>query len=176
MYANASGVRRRPSTPARPKIGRKTRTMMIVAKTIDVRISSVASRTISALGRCSSASFARFSRRRLTTFSTSMIASSTSAPMAMAMPPSVIVLIVAPKARSTRIAAARRERHRGQRDRRCAQVRQKEQHHDDHEDAAVAKGLDHVVDGDLNKVSLTKDLAIDRHPLWQLLLQAIELT
>ena len=35
-----------------------------------------------------------------------MIASSTSAPMAIAMPPSVIVLIVAPNARSTRIAAA----------------------------------------------------------------------
>ena len=35
-----------------------------------------------------------------------MIASSTRAPMAIAIPPSVIVLIVAPKARSTRMAAA----------------------------------------------------------------------
>ena len=80
--------------------------MITVAKTIDVRISIVAFRTISASGRLASTGFARFSRSRRTTFSTSMIASSTSAPIAMAMPPSVIVLMVAPKARSTRMAAA----------------------------------------------------------------------
>ena len=39
-----------PSTPANPKTGRKTSTMMIVANTIDVRISSVASRTTMAGG------------------------------------------------------------------------------------------------------------------------------
>ena len=56
---------------------------------------------------CRSASgLARFSRSRRTTFSTSMIASSTSAPMAIAMPPSVIVLMFAPNARSARTAAA----------------------------------------------------------------------
>ena len=45
LQANASGDSSRPSTPANPKTGRKTSTMMIVANTIDVRISSVASRT-----------------------------------------------------------------------------------------------------------------------------------
>ena len=43
--AYASGVSRRPSTPDNPKIGRNTRTMMTVANTIDVRISTVASHT-----------------------------------------------------------------------------------------------------------------------------------
>ena len=51
MYATASGVISRPSIPDNPEIGRNTSTMMIVAKTIDVRISSVASRTTSVAGR-----------------------------------------------------------------------------------------------------------------------------
>ena len=106
MYASAKGVISRPSTPDRPKMGRNTRTMMIVAKTIDLRISSVASRTTSRFGRWSPSGLAAFSRSRRTTFSTSMIASSTRAPIAMAIPPSVMVLIVAPNARRTRIAAA----------------------------------------------------------------------
>ena len=46
----------------------------------------------------------RFSRRRRTTFSTSTIASSTTTPMAIARPPSVIAFNDAPNARSTRIA------------------------------------------------------------------------
>ena len=79
---------------------------MTVANTMDVRISSVASRTTSRFGRRSDSGLAPFSRSRRTTFSTSMIASSTSAPIAIAIPPSVIVLMDAPKARSTRIAAA----------------------------------------------------------------------
>ena len=48
---------------------------------------------------------ALFSRRRRTTFSTTMIASSTNAPRAIAMPPSVMVLIVAPSTFMARIAA-----------------------------------------------------------------------
>jgi hypothetical protein len=39
---------------------------------------------------------ARFSRRRRNTFSTPTTASSTSSPMAIASPPSVIVLMVSP--------------------------------------------------------------------------------
>jgi hypothetical protein len=80
--------------------------MMIVAKTIDERISRVASRTIVAAGSRSPSGFDRFSRRRRTTFSTSTIASSTRSPTAMAMPPSVIVLMLAPAARSARNAVA----------------------------------------------------------------------
>ncbi len=80
--------------------------MMTVANTIDDRISSVASRTMVAAGSRSASGLARFSRSRLTTFSTSTIASSTRSPTAMAIPPSVIVLMPAPKARSASTAAA----------------------------------------------------------------------
>jgi hypothetical protein len=80
--------------------------MITVAKTIDERISSVASRTMSDADRRSSTGFVWFSRSRRTTFSTSMMASSTSAPMAIAIPPSVIVLMPTPKARSASTPAA----------------------------------------------------------------------
>ena len=70
--------------------------MISVAKTIELRISLDALKMtvddgLRAAGDCAFC----FSRRK--TFSTSMIASSTSSPMAMARPPSVIVLIVMPK-------------------------------------------------------------------------------
>jgi hypothetical protein len=55
------------------------------------------------------ATAARFSRRRRKTFSTSMIASSTTSPIAIARPPSVSVLIVAPS-RSRRAALVLLER------------------------------------------------------------------
>ena len=52
-------------------------------------------------------SSARFSFRRRNTFSTSTIASSTSAPIATAMPPSVIVLIETSKILNTMAVMAR---------------------------------------------------------------------
>ena len=79
---------------------------MTVANTMDVRISTVAWWTTAAAGRWSSGGLIEFSRSRRTTFSTPMIASSTSAPMAIARPPSVMVLIVASNPRSTSTAAA----------------------------------------------------------------------
>ena len=79
--------------------------MISVAKTIEPWISRVASNTRCSMSTCCSAGLARFSRRRRTMFSTTMIASSTSAPSAMAMPPSVMVLMVAPSAFIDRIAA-----------------------------------------------------------------------
>ena len=51
-----------------------------------------------ALGGATSAGSAAFSRSRRKTFSTSITASSTRAPMAMAIPPRVMVLMVAPNA------------------------------------------------------------------------------
>ena len=62
--------------------------------------------TVSTERRCSMGR-ARFSRRRLYTFSTSTMASSTSEPMAMAKPPRLIVLMVSPKALSVRMAATK---------------------------------------------------------------------
>ena len=104
-----------------------------------------------------------------------MIASSTSAPMAIAMPPSVMVLIDAPKARSIEDGRGERQRHRRQRDGGGAQVRQKDQHDDDDEDAAVAQRLDDVVDRDLDEVGLAEDLAVDGHARRQFLLERVEL-
>ena len=106
----------------------------------------------------------RFSRRRRTTFSTSMIASSTSAPMAMAMPPSVMVLIDGAEGAQHEHGRGERQRNRRQRDGGGAQVRQEDQHDDDDEDAAVAQRLDDVVDRDLDEVRLAEDLAVDLIP------------
>ena len=63
------------------------------------RISVDARRTTSSAR--SGLGLSRFSRRRRRTFSTSTIASSTSVPMAIAMPPSVIVSIVSPSPAKT---------------------------------------------------------------------------
>ena len=79
--------------------------MIRVAKTIDARISMLASRTTSRLGRRSLSLRRAFSRRRRNTFSTSITASSTNAPTAIAMPPIVIALSECPNASSTSNAA-----------------------------------------------------------------------
>ena len=63
---------------------------------IELRISTEASFTTVSTGCCSAFGFRIFSRNRLKTFSTSMIASSTNAPMAIAIPPKLIVLMVYP--------------------------------------------------------------------------------
>ena len=77
--------------------------VMIVACTIEVRISVDASYTTFSDGRRSTFGSRKFSLSRLKTFSTSMIASSTSDPMAMAIPPRLIVLMVKPISLSARI-------------------------------------------------------------------------
>jgi hypothetical protein len=70
--------------------------MIRVANTIDAWISRVASSTTRSVPARRSGSTAAFSRSRRTTFSTTMMASSTSAPSAMAMPPSVMVFRLPP--------------------------------------------------------------------------------
>ena len=158
--------------PARPKTGRNTSTMMTVANTIDDRISSVASRTTTADGRRSASGLALFSRRRRTTFSTSMIASSTSAPMAIAMPPSVIVLMPTPNARSASTAAASDSgiavsvmapaRRFARNSSTITMTRM----------PPSRSAVDHVVDRDLDEVGLPEDPPVDRHPARQFRLQA----
>ena len=126
-------------------------------------------------GRCSSGGLAAFSRSRRTTFSTSMIASSTSAPMAIAMPPSVIVLMVASNARRTSTAAASDS---GMAVSVIAAARRFARNSttiDDHEQPAVAQGVDDVVDRHLDEIGLPEDPAVDRHARRQLLLKRIEL-
>ncbi len=103
-YATASGASSLPSKPGRKSIGRNTNTRMIVALTMDVRISADARYTVSMTERRSSTGCAALSRRRLATFSISTIASSTSSPTAMARPPSVMASMPYPKSPSISVA------------------------------------------------------------------------
>ena len=92
-----SGIIILPSIPERKNSGKKQATIINVEFNIGIRTSFDASDTTSNNGIRCSCGFRRFSRKRLYTFSTSTIASSTSEPMAIANPPRLIVLIVSPK-------------------------------------------------------------------------------
>ena len=102
-----SGRKKRPSSPCRNSSGTNTMTMMTVANTTELRISLLAANVTAIIGRRSDSGSAAFSRMRRNTFSTSMIASSTSSPIATARPPSVITLIDMPAAHSTTSATPR---------------------------------------------------------------------
>ena len=96
MNAIPNGCNKRPSIPLRNNKGVKERMMINVAITMELLISSEASKTTVSEGFLSASGKWLFSRRRLKTFSTSIMASSTRTPMAIAMPPRLIVLIVYP--------------------------------------------------------------------------------
>ena len=96
MNAVPSGASSLPSIPDRKNRGKNATMMMNVALMILVRISTEASKTTCKIFFRSSFGKAEFCFNRLKTFSTSIIASSTSAPMAIAMPPSDMVLMVKP--------------------------------------------------------------------------------
>ncbi len=74
---------------------------------IEERISLDASKITSIEAFCLASGNFEFSLRRLKTFSTSMMASSTITPIAIAIPPSVIVFMVISKNFSTNIDATR---------------------------------------------------------------------
>ena len=76
-----------PSIPERKKRGTKLATIIRVEFKIGIRTSLEASKTTVRTFFCSSLGFCLFSRKRLNTFSTSTIASSTKEPIAMAIPP-----------------------------------------------------------------------------------------
>ncbi|EWS52624.1 hypothetical protein X551_04593 [Methylibium sp. T29] len=97
MKAMPSGTNSRPSSPGSANSGMNTSTMITVAYRMAERTSIVARPTISIGCRRLSGCFARSSFRRRSTFSTPTTASSTSPPMAIARPPSVMVLIDSPK-------------------------------------------------------------------------------
>ncbi len=116
-----------------------------------------------------------FSRRRRTTFSTSMMASSTSAPTAIAIPPSVMVLMLAPSAAHGEDRGHERERDGENGDPGRADAREEEEHDRDHQDGAVAQRADDVPDSDLDEVGLPEDIPVDLHPLGEGLLDRVEL-
>ena len=100
--------------------------MISVAKTIEARISSVASRTTGGRRALLAGGLAAFSRSRRTTFSTSMMASSTSAPMAIAMPAERHRVDGGAEGAEHQHRGRQRQRHRGQRDGRGAEVGQED--------------------------------------------------
>ena len=96
MKAMPSGTSILPSMPLKKNNGMKLTTIISVEFRIGMRTSLDALNTTSSIGRRSASGFVRFSRRRLYTFSTSTMASSTKEPMAIAMPPRLMVLMVNP--------------------------------------------------------------------------------
>ncbi len=90
--------------PERKNSGTNTSMMISVANTIEPCISRVASCTTCSVRVSVNGVSVWAWRSRRTMFSTTMMASSTSAPRAIASPPRVMVLMVAPSALSTRMA------------------------------------------------------------------------
>ena len=98
-----SGTNILPSIPLRKNNGTNDATIIKVEFRIGILTSREASYTTLIILFCWLIGNCRFSLSRLKIFSTSTMASSTSEPMAMAIPPSDIVLIVRPRMRSVKI-------------------------------------------------------------------------
>ena len=91
-----SGISILPSIPVRKNSGIKLAIIIREELNIGILTSFDALNTTFKTGRRSASGSNRFSLRRLYTFSTSTMASSTSDPIAIAIPPRLIVLIVIP--------------------------------------------------------------------------------
>ena len=96
MNAIPSGTSSLPSIPERKNKGTKLTIIIRVELRIGIRTSFEASKTTFSVDFLCSKGKCRFSRNRLNTFSTSTMASSTSEPIAMAIPPKLIVFMVSP--------------------------------------------------------------------------------
>ena len=96
MKAMPSGTSILPSIPLRKNKGTKLTMIIKVEFKIGIRTSREALNTTSSTGRRSPTGSIRFSRRCFHTFSTSTIASSTNEPIAIAIPPRLIVLMLKP--------------------------------------------------------------------------------
>ena len=103
MKAMPNGTSNLPSMPVRKKRGMKLTMIINVELRIGKRTSLEASKTMFINGCRLPSGFIRFSRSRLYTFSTSTMASSTSEPIAIAIPPRLMVLMVRPIKWSTNI-------------------------------------------------------------------------
>ena len=97
MKAMPRGTSRRPSMPLRKKRGTKLATMISVELRMGRRTSLEALKMTVRVDCRKPGGKELFSRSRRYTFSTSTMASSTSEPMAMAMPPRLMALMVSPR-------------------------------------------------------------------------------
>ncbi len=100
---------------------------------------------------------AAFSRSRRNTFSTSTTASSTSSPIAIANPPSVIVLTPMPIRRNATTAREQRDRNRDERDHGGAGAPEKEKQHDRHHQARFDERAAHIAERDRDEIRLPED-------------------
>ena len=106
IYDAPMGVNNLPSIPVKKKSGKYTAITKSVPMTMGLRTSEEALK-ITTRELIRSASFLRkFSFKRLKTFSTSTMASSTRAPIATAIPPRVMVLMETSKREKTRMVSA----------------------------------------------------------------------
>lgn len=96
MKAMPNGTSIRPSMPLRKNRGTKLTMIINVELRMGIRTSREALNTTSRTGRRSPAGSIRFWRKCFHTFSTSTMASSTSEPMAIAIPPRLMVLMLSP--------------------------------------------------------------------------------
>ena len=104
MKAIPRGANNFPSIPDKKNNGRNATIMMNVALIMECLISKEASKITFILLACCSIGFLAFSFNRLNTFSTSIMASSTKSPIAIAIPPKLIVFIVNPNHFKVRMA------------------------------------------------------------------------
>jgi len=96
IKAIPSGANNFPSIPDKKNKGKNATMIIKVALITELLISKDPSKITVILSFCSAFGLSAFSLSRLKTFSTSIMASSTKSPMAMAIPPKLIVLIVKP--------------------------------------------------------------------------------
>ena len=104
IKAMPSGANNFPSIPDKKNNGKNATMIMKVALITELLISKEPSKITVNLSFCSALGLSAFSLRRLKTFSTSIMASSTKSPMAMAIPPKLIVLMVKPSHFKVKIA------------------------------------------------------------------------
>ena len=143
----------RPSMPLIPKSGANTARTIAVAKAIGRATSCAAARATRHGGS------PRASLRRCSTFSTRMIAASTSRPTAIARPPSVIVLSPTPSRAEEDARQRDRERQRERHDRRAAQIAEPGEQHERDEHRAERDGAADAADRVADELGLVVDLA-----------------
>ena len=145
VLVKARGLNSRPDWPSSMKMGRKeTVTTSSEKKTLGPT-SCMARRMTSARGALRPAASHSSSRR--CTFSTRMIEASTMAPMAMAMPPSDMMLAVSCCCCIGMKASSDAHRNGEDRDQRAAQVEQEDHDHQRHHDHLLDEGAAERVDG-----------------------------
>ena len=92
----------------------------------------------------------------------------------MAMPPSVMLLIVKPARLNAENGRDQRERNRHQRNDPGAEVREEQKHDQHDQQAAIPQGQEQIANGGLDEIGLTKQPLVNSHPRREAGLNVIE--